>query len=216
MGELNKAMNADEARGKKTGQPRVEQREKSKTNRIAAMSHPLRARIMRLLSDRDVMSPAQLSRELRAELSDVSYHVRRLEELECAELVNTRPVRGALEHFYRVIERPLIDTDEFEDLDPITAEDLVLDGFQRVINDFAASRRAQMVGFDRHYHLTRTPLILDEKGFQEGMEVFERCRLEMSEVERRSAERRSESGAPGIAASSNLQLFKVPNASLET
>lgn len=191
------------------------QREGVTTNRIMAMSHPLRARILRLLSDRDVMSPKQLSEELRAELSDVSYHVRRLEELECAEMVKTRPVRGALEHFYRAIERSLIDTDEFEELDPITAEDLICQAIQKTLDDFVDSRRAKMVGYDRHFHITRTPLILDEEGFHEGMEAFERCRLEMSEIERRSTERRAKSAAPGIATSANLQFFKVPNASFD-
>jgi hypothetical protein len=44
----------------------------------------------------------------------------------------------------------------------------------------------------------------------------ERCRLEMSEIELRSAERRRETGAPGIATSSDHLLFKVPSASLDT
>jgi DNA-binding transcriptional ArsR family regulator len=189
--------------------------ERRPTNRLEAMRHPLRARILRLLVERGVMSPAELSRTLRAELGDVSYHVRRLEELECAELVSTRPVRGALEHFYRATERHLVDTDEFEDLDPISADDLVMDSFQKVIDDFVASRKAKMVGFDRHFFLARTPYIFDSEGFQEGMDALERCRLELSEIERRSAERRS-NGALGIGASGSLLFFKVPSSSLDT
>lgn len=184
-------------------------------NRLEAMRHPLRARILRLLVEREVMSPAELSRTLRAELSDVSYHVRRLEKLECAELVETRPVRGALEHFYRATERHLIETDEFEDLDPISAEDLVLNSFQKIIDDFVASRKAKMIGFDRHFYLARTPYVLDEKGFQEGMEAVDRCRLELSEIERRSAERRTE-GAAGIGVSGSILFFKVPSATLDS
>lgn len=196
-------------------QPSSAQRKKAKTNRITAMSHPLRARILRVLYERDVMSPAQLSRELKADLSDVSYHVRRLEELECAEMVKTRPVRGALEHFYRAIERPLIDADEFEELDSFTAEDLICQAIQRTLDDFVDSRKAKMVGYDKNFHISRTPLILDEEGYQEGMEAFERCRLELAEIERKSVERRVESGSPGIATSADLQFFKMPNASLD-
>src|SRR5687767_10213230 len=98
-------------------------RERSTRNRLKAMSHPWRARILRLLVERGIQSPAELARALGAELSDVSYHTRRLEELECVELVKTRPVRGALEHFYRAIELHLIDTSEWEELDPMMAED---------------------------------------------------------------------------------------------
>lgn len=194
----------------------AEKADKRATNRLEAMRHPLRARVLRLLVERGEMSPAQLSRALHADLRDVSYHMRRLESLECAELVRTRPVRGALEHFYRATERHLVDTEEFEDLDPIAADDLVCNSFQRVVDDFVASRKARMIGYDKNSHLTRTPQILDEAGFEEAMKIYERLRLEMAEVERRSAERRDESGSAGIAVSSNLILFKVPSRSLDT
>jgi DNA-binding transcriptional ArsR family regulator len=192
----------------------VKRREKTTRNRLKAMSHPLRARALRLLVERGVLSPAELARALGAELSDVSYHVRKLEELECAELVSTRPNRGAVEHFYRATERHLIDTDEWEDLDPMMAEDLVCEFMQKILDDFVASRKADIVGSDKHFHITRTPLILDEEGFQEGMEAFERCRLEMAEIEARSAERRSANGAHAVPVSSGLAYFKVPRKSL--
>ena len=213
MGKRTQADGASEAEAARPA--KRSSRKKRKTPRIEAMSHPLRARILRLLSERDEMSPAGLSRALQADVSLVSYHMRRLEELECAEEVRTRPVRGALEHFYRATERPLVDTDEFEDLDPTTAEDLVFQAIQKIIDDFVGSRKAEMIGFDKNFHLTRTPLILDEEGLNEGMELFERCRLEMSAIELRSAERRSDSGAPGIPVSSSLLLFKVPRAHLD-
>lgn len=188
---------------------------RGKSNRLKAMEHPLRARILRTLVERGVMSPAELSRALGAELSNVSYHVRRLGELECAELVDTRPVRGAVEHFYRAIERHLIDIEEWEQLDPFTAEDLVCGYMQRILDDFVESRKAEIVGYDKNFHITRTPLMLDPEGFEEGMEAFERHRLEMSEIERRSAERRAEQGTQTIPTSSSLLLFKVPRKSLD-
>jgi DNA-binding transcriptional ArsR family regulator len=138
MGKGTQGASTDERSG--TTQARLARREKTSTNRLEAMRHPLRARILRLLVEREVMSPAELSRALLADLGDVSYHVHRLEELECAELVSTRPVRGAVEHFYRATERHLVDTDEFDDLDPISAQDLVCDSFQRVIDDLVASQ----------------------------------------------------------------------------
>jgi DNA-binding transcriptional ArsR family regulator len=213
MGKRIRSADADMAdRASKAGKSADKS---GKTQRVIAMSHPLRARVLRLLVERGVMSPAELSRALQASLRGVSYHVHRLEELECAELVYTRPVRGAMEHFYRATERPMIDTDEFADFDPILAEDLVLHTFQRMIDDFADSRKAAMVGFDENFHLTRTPLIVDREGLKEGMDALERCRLELSESERRSAERRQTSGEPGIPVSGCLAYFKVPSASLE-
>lgn len=195
---------------------RAKRREKTQRNRLKAMSHPLRARVLRLLVERGVLSPTELARALGAKLDDVSYHVRKLEELECIELVKTRPVRGALEHFYRATELHLIDTDEWEELDPMMAEDLVCEFMQKIVDDFVASRRAEIVGSDKWFHITRTPLILDREGFKEGMEIFERARLEMAEVEARSTERLTQNGGETIPVSSSFAYFKVPRESMKT
>jgi DNA-binding transcriptional ArsR family regulator len=69
---------------------------------VAALRHPIRRRILREMSGGPPDSPRQLARKLREPLSNVSYHFRVLAECEVLELVRTRPVRGATEHFYRV------------------------------------------------------------------------------------------------------------------
>ena len=153
------------------------QRRKATENRIKAMSHPLRASILRTLTERTA-SPAEMARELEEELSNVSYHTKQLVEFECAELVSTRPVRGALEHFYRATERHLIDTEEWEELDPV--------------------------------HLTRTLMVLDEQGMQEALEAHERARLEIAEIQARSATRMIDSGEKGISVSTSQGCFALP------
>lgn len=182
---------------------------KASENRIKAMSHPLRASILRMLSERTA-SPAEMARELDEELSNVSYHTKQLVEFECAELVSTRPVRGALEHFYRATERHLIDAEEWEELDPVMAEDLLCEIVQKMLDDFVASRRAGVVGSDEHFHLTRTLMALDEQGMQEALEVHERARLEIAEIQARSAARMVESGEKGISVSTSQSCFALP------
>jgi DNA-binding transcriptional ArsR family regulator len=186
------------------------QRRKATENRIKAMSHPLRATILRILVERTA-SPAEMARELDEELSNVSYHTKQLVEFECAELVSTRPVRGALEHFYRATERHLLVMEEWEELDPIMAEDLVCEFMQKILDDFVASARAGIVGSDENFHLTRTPLVLDGEGLQEALEVHERARLEILEIEARSAARMVESGEEGANVSTSQGCFKMPN-----
>jgi DNA-binding transcriptional ArsR family regulator len=185
-------------------------RRKATENRIKAMSHPLRAAILRILADRTA-SPAEMARELDEELSNVSYHAKQLVEFECAELVNTRPVRGALEHFYRATERHLIDVEEWEELDPIVAENILCEITQKMLDDFVLSMRASSIGEDDKFHLTRTPLVLDEAGLIEALETHERARLELLEIEARSTERMLKSGEKGIHASSSQALFKMPD-----
>jgi DNA-binding transcriptional ArsR family regulator len=186
------------------------QRRKATENRIKAMSHPLRASILRILVERTA-SPAEISRELDEELSNVSYHTKQLVGFECAELVSTRPVRGALEHFYRATERHLIDTEEWEELDPVIAEDLICEFMQKILDDFVASARAKLIGSDKDFHLTRTPLVLDQEGLQEALEAHERARLEILEIEARSAARMVDSGEEGTRVSTAQGCFKLPD-----
>lgn len=180
-------------------------------NRLKAMEHPLRADCLRLLIERGQMSPVEVSRELGAELSHVSYHMRRLEELDCAEIVATRQVRGAVEHFYIATERHFLNSEEWEGLEALTADTLIGDFVQWILDDFTSSRRAELIGkADGNFHLTRTPLVVDEQGYEEIMESAEQHRLFVAEVERRSAERRTESGESGIPVSSSVMFFRTP------
>jgi DNA-binding transcriptional ArsR family regulator len=186
------------------------QRRKATEKRIKAMSHPLRASILRILADRTA-SPAEMARELDEDLSNVSYHTKQLVGFECAELVSTRPVRGALEHFYRATERHLIDTEEWEELDPLVAEGILCEIMQKMLDDFVAATKTRSIGGDKDFHLTRTPLVLDQEGLQEALEVQEQARLGLLEVEIRSAARMVESGEAGTNVSSSQSLFKMPD-----
>jgi hypothetical protein len=68
-----------------------------------ANTHPLRISILEVmaLDGGRVLSPSDLSYELRAPLSNVNYHVTELHRTGLVDLVGERPVRGATEHFYR-------------------------------------------------------------------------------------------------------------------
>jgi DNA-binding transcriptional ArsR family regulator len=180
--------------------------------RLEAMAYPLRRDILRILNER-VASPVEIARELGVDTPKVSHHTKRLVALDCAELVSERKVRGAVQHFYRAIERTQVDTDEWDELcqtNPDLARHLVGHFMQAFIDDFVASGRAGMVGSDKNFHLTRTPLVFDARGMAEGMEAQDRCRLEMLDIERRSAERRKEDGSDAIHVSSCQGCFEIP------
>ena len=176
---------------------------------MKAMSHPLRAAILRVLNERTA-SPAELARELDDHLHNVSYHTKRLEQLGCVELVKERHVRGAVEHFYRATTRALVDTSEWEELDPVIKEDIVGESMQRILDDFVASAKAKVVGADKDFWLTRTPLVLDDEGLREAKAIHERAFEELQEVEARSGERLLKAGAHGRSVSSSQALFKMP------
>lgn len=75
--------------------------------RSAGASHPLRVEILRALAQRP-MSPVMFHREHAEDwtLPLVSYHFRVLRDRGALVEHDTIPRRGAIEHVYRVSERP--------------------------------------------------------------------------------------------------------------
>ena len=70
-------------------------------NLLAALRHPTRRQILRLMASEEAISPRELAILLEQPLSNVSYHVRVLADCEAVCLVRTIPVRGSMQHFYR-------------------------------------------------------------------------------------------------------------------
>ena len=151
-----------------------------------------------------------MARELGVPTPNVSHHAKRLVELDCAELVEEEKVQGAMKHIYRATERVLVDTEEWEEMHPVEAQSFLAVSMQAVIDDFVASERSRLIGADPDFHLSRTPMVLDQRGLEEGLEIYETARLAMAEVERRSAERTQAREAETFRASSVFGLFKVP------
>ncbi len=74
---------------------------------LAALRHPVRRDILRVMADEEAISPREIASALEQPLSNVSYHVRVLADCAAVLLVSTKPVRGSMQHFYRVaIEAP--------------------------------------------------------------------------------------------------------------
>jgi DNA-binding transcriptional ArsR family regulator len=74
---------------------------------LLALGHPLRRRILREMADGETLSPRELSSRLAQPLSNISYHVRVLAACGAVTLVETKPARGSVQHFYRsVVDAP--------------------------------------------------------------------------------------------------------------
>jgi DNA-binding transcriptional ArsR family regulator len=178
-------------------------------NRLVAMSHPLRAQVLNVLNER-VASPKEIADQLGEPIPNVSHHAKRLVQLGCAELVDKRQVRGAIEHFYRATEQTFVDAEQWNDLDPLVAENFVCAIMQAGLDDFISSVKAKMIGSDERFELSRTRLLVDEQGMTEALEIQERARLEITEAQARAADRIANSGEQGIHVTSWLGCFEVP------
>lgn len=95
---------------------------------ITALSHPTRRAILRqYLADgkRRRLSPARLAETFDMPVNDVAYHVRVLVRNKALRLWETKPVRGATEHFY--VPGPLVKDNE-EVIAVLLAADADADG----------------------------------------------------------------------------------------
>lgn len=69
------------------------------------MGHPLRAEVLVELRDKGITSPAKFATAHELSLGVVSYHFRVLADRKLIRQTRTRPVRGAVEHFYGITKR---------------------------------------------------------------------------------------------------------------
>ncbi len=66
------------------------------------LQDPLRRRLLGLyVEEKRMRSPKELTVAVNRDVSNVGYHVRVLADHGAVELVETRPRRGSVEHFYR-------------------------------------------------------------------------------------------------------------------
>jgi DNA-binding transcriptional ArsR family regulator len=158
-----------------------------------ALSHPLRPQILRIVSER-VASPNEIAQELGEPLGNVSYHTRFLRDLGFVELVRTEPRRGAVEHFYRAIERPVLADDQWKSLPSGLRRQLSGQALRDVIQDAAAA--ATTGGFDREgVHVTRNVLALDAQGFGELADLLRETIQSAQRIQGEANERLTSAGA---------------------
>lgn len=159
---------------------------------VKSLGHPLRQRILHVLSE-GVASPNQIAQRLEEPLGNVSYHVKILLENDAIELVETRPVRGAIEHFYRGTMRPFLDDEHWARLPLATRRTLFAQKLQEIGEHVTAAGMAN--GFDRvETHVSWTPLQLDEQGWLELAEVLAGVLGEAARIEAESLERLATAG----------------------
>jgi DNA-binding transcriptional ArsR family regulator len=166
---------------------------------IKALAHPMRMRILATL-DQKVASPSELAGELDAPIGNVSYHVRILDSLGLIRLVRTTPKRGAIEHHYEAVVRPIITDDTWASVPESVKHAVVgslLDQVGRQVTSASVSG-----GFDRpEAHLGQMALVLDREGWDELSQELLKAREYILEIGRAAETRlkdRDEQGDPAV------------------
>src|SRR6478735_7523856 len=174
-----------------------------------AFTHPLRGHVWVTLFERGEVSPTEIANELELEVSEVSYHFRKLQKKKLIRLVRTVQRRGFNEHFYE----PIAPAFHFDEADWMKLPEGIRSTFsgemvRQLIDEF--TRALEAGSFDaRNRHLSRTWLMVDEQGWKELMRTMRRTLDRVLAIQERCAERHADSpqtGSPSPLPSPHLRL----------
>ena len=171
---------------------------------VKALAHPLRIRMLTVLNQR-VASPSELAGELEEPIGNVSYHMRTLADLGMVELVRTEPRRGAVEHYYRAIERPHLPASDWATL-PASVRRAFSDATGRQVLDDLTSA-AKSGGIEREgARMNRLELKLDQKGWDELGKLIDDFAQRIDKIAAKSKDR---GAADPVTAAAIVMLFEV-------
>ncbi|HVV91263.1 MAG TPA: winged helix-turn-helix domain-containing protein [Solirubrobacterales bacterium] len=175
----------------------------------AIVAHPTRARSFLILAERTA-SPAEIAKEIGKDVGHVGYHVRKLQQLDLIELVDEKPVRGAVEHFYRAIERPYVSEEEFAGQSIEEREVFTRAILQLHVADVARAMDEHTFDARSNRAILRTPMLVDEEGFAELSELHLEMYDRTLEIQARSAERMAGKDVESIPTVSTSMFFETP------
>lgn len=155
----------------------------------AIVSHPVRFKAYIALCERTASSTELMHEFGLPQVGRVSFHVKELWKAGIVEIVDERPVRGALELFYRAIVRPMADEDEWAAMTQEEREAFSRYALQLIVADLAQAVDAGTFDSRLKRTLARFPMVVDEEGFEELFEIERETLERRFEVQARSAKR---------------------------
>ncbi len=164
------------------------------TEKLAkAMSHPLRVQILALMNERP-WSSREVERETGEGLSQVSYHVKVLKDLKLIEETSNRPVRGAVEHFYRATARAYVSPEMARHIPKSAQEIAGIDILREIDKDVGKAFMAGTFYRRRDWHASWTPLLMDDEGCAKAERIAVQAVQDMIEVSAEAASRLADGG----------------------
>lgn len=176
-----------------------------------ALAHPLRVRILTSLH-KGISSPNQLSQELGEPLGNVSYHVKTLLEYDCVELVKTEPRRGAVEHFYRATERAFFSDSDWAKIPASARKGITGVVLESIGTDATEALIAGTIDARTDSHVSHTPLVIDEQGWQEINAMLAETLNRAIEIQEEAASRLADGKAESLSTKLAILHFESPEA----
>jgi|SRR5215203_148600 len=178
---------------------------------IEAMRHPLRAEILIVLSER-IASARGLESELTKRhegvtYETIAYHFRKLQALNCIELVREDKSRGGAEKFFRATVRAVFDTADVKELSRFSAQSQYVSIAQTLVGELSKSLDQGLFVSEEDSTLLRTVHLLDKDGLHKLGEMMLDFNERLIELDAESAERRLQTGEEALPVTTGLLAF---------
>lgn len=167
---------------------------------VQAMAHPLRIRILRILTER-IASPKEMANAIDESPGNMAYHARVLFDLGCTELVKTVSRRGAREHFYRAKADAFTSSYKWRSLPRIVRGEIAAAAFQELYLRVIAALDAKTFQRRDGSNLSCLPFQVDEAGWEELVEIIAVAEQAIKEVGVQASQRlEDQAGIPAVVA----------------
>jgi len=161
-----------------------------------AVGHKIRVEALSILNE-GTASPNEIAKLIDEGVSKVGHHIKELAESGRIEFVGTAQRRGATEHFYRAVERPLISDEEARELPPETKREFAALILQAIMAESLSALGHAKLDDDDEIWLSWRSLELDAEGRREVTALQAEVYAQIEEIETRSVERLGDSGEQG-------------------
>jgi DNA-binding transcriptional ArsR family regulator len=160
-------------------------------------------------------SPRQMAEAIDEPLNNVTYHVKQLRDLGCIELerVERRAGGRVFERFYRASQRGYFDDDAWAVLSNQERSGVIWSILRLMSKDISTAMTAgTFFGENYDVHTMRSPMAVDEEGWEEITALLNEATKGLFEVERRVEERQAETGVtPPIHTKVQMLQFRSPS-----
>ena len=176
---------------------------------VKALAHPMRMRVLSRLNE-VVASPKELADEFGVSLPMLSYHFRVLADIGAIELVSETQVRGAIEHHYRATTRAFFSDDDWKRLPVNSRQGISKTVIDQALEDMTRAFAAGTFDSRPDRHLSFSPLVFDETGWNELREILEETLERALEIQSESVGRLQEgqTGGPEVLTRLTMMLYE--------
>jgi DNA-binding transcriptional ArsR family regulator len=176
---------------------------------VKGMANSMRVQILTILNER-MNSATGISKELGVDFGEVSYEMEVLRNIGLLEVAREIKRRGAVEVFYQATSWALLDAYEWPAVPDAVKGGLRASLLQTLMDDAIAAISEETYDSREGAHMSWSPLVVDEQGWKELVEILRHALEKALAVHKNSAERLIAEDAEGI--SCTVSILGYPSA----